>query len=118
MTTQTYLDPKTIDAGFLAACLLRAMEAAVNKSNTPDGGSCCLDTPVLHLVGVPRKVIAEAQALSGIKLGEPMSGFWRGYRFVWTPTEGQADRRSAMSQAAYESLRNDGLRASHWQQMD
>lgn len=118
MATQTL---GKIDAQYLAAALLRAMEAAYNADpgEGNDGGSCNLDTPVLKLPRVPESVIEEAEKLSGIRFGHKMGGWWKGFRFVFTPMLGQGNRRTAMSEAAYKSLKSEfGDFAQHWQQMD
>lgn len=109
-----------IDAQYLAGCLTRANRAAIaaDPGEAEDGGSCCLDTATIKLPNVRQSVIDEAVKMSGVRVGDRMTGYWHGYRFVFTETKGQAHRRELMSEAAYKSLLNDGLQARHYQQMD
>ena len=114
------MEKTSLDAKTLCNALVRARDAALAARQDDDGGSANLDTPTLDLRGVSARAIKEASEISGVRIGEPLSGsYWRGHRFIWTPHEGQGNCRAAMSEAAYQSLRRDlPDRAGHWQQMD
>lgn len=94
----------------LALALRRAEAAAIaaDPGENGDGGSCNFDTVVLRLPGWRAKDIAKAAELSGVRV-EKMGSKWLGATgyWVWCTMHGQANRRTAMMEAAYKVLRND-----------
>lgn len=105
---------KWVDA--LKAANQAAIAAAENKE---DGGTCNLDTVIIDFTGWRKPDIAMLKQKSGIDIGDKMeSGIFKGYRFVWTAHEGQANLRTRMVVAAYNVLHEAGLPATVWYQMD
>lgn len=102
----------------LVKALKIANEAAIAADRPDDGGSCNMDTATIKLFRWTQAEIIEVKRLSGIEIGDPLTGFFRNYRFVFFNTNGQADRRSRMANAAYKSLKEQGYDVMFWQQMD
>jgi hypothetical protein len=96
----------------------QAEAAAIAADPNEDGGTCCLDTPLIKLDRYTEDDIQAVTDATGIRIGDKMSGFWRGYRFLWTKTHGQAERRSQMAEAAYRKLNELGIPCHFWQQCD
>ena len=118
MTTTTASNKIPLDT--MADAIMQAQMAAIasDPGDGNDGGSCCLDTPLIKLGGYRQADIEELKKRTGIDIGEKMKGFWKGYRFLFTASNGQANRRSTMSEAAYRKLAELGIPCHHWQQCD
>ena len=101
----------------LFAAQRSAFEA--EKLNSEDGGTCNFDTVVLKTKGVPAKVLNEASGLTGIRF-DRITGerFWKGFSFVWFETHGQANLRTRMAEAAYNTLKKMGYHVNMYYQMD
>ena len=103
-----------LTAESLATALIDAeLNAHIADPGDFDGlepGTSNLDCPVIRIKGARKSLLEEAQKASGVTLCGPLSGFWRGFYFVNTTRYGQADRRSAMAEAAYRSLRDCGIK--------
>lgn len=102
----------------LVEALKRTNEAALAEANTNDSGTCNFDTPLICLKGWKSSDIKEASESAGIEIGEQLSGWHKGYRFVSVKLYGQANRRTLMAEAAKRSLVADGYDASMYYQMD
>jgi len=102
----------------LMASLEKANEKALKLSNHEDGGACNFDSCVIRLDGFTKREVFDLSVLSGY-IGGGMSGkFWKGFYWVDTAKYGQGNRRSAMAQAACESLKADGYSVCMYCQMD
>lgn len=101
-----------IDIPKIVSALVLAERAAIEADPGPDadGGSCNFDSPVLTLPGARAATVAKIAKEAGVELSETT---WLGKRrwFVRTTTNGQANRRSRMAEAACRVLRNAGLDA-------
>lgn len=102
----------------LVEALIMANENAMLKANVSDSGSCNVDSVVIKLNRWRESDIEEVKKLSGVYIGGQLSGYWKGYRFVGTTRYGQADRRSAMVEMAYNSLNGSGYDVMLYSQMD
>jgi hypothetical protein len=102
----------------LADALKRADKAALAVANTEDGGTCNFDTPLIKLPRWKTSEIKEVSEKSGIEIGDQLSGWHKGYRFVDTTKHGQANCRTRMAEAAYHSLEADGYDVCMYYQMD
>ena len=92
-----------IDYLKLNDALRKAELCALNAQQSNDGGSCNLDTPMIVLPRANRKKLAELC----VKLHD-----WGHSMFaVGVPLYGQGYCRTAMAEAAVESLRESGFRA-------
>ena len=94
-----------VTAELLAECFRAAKSAAIEKIETSDGGTCNLDSPAFRLPCVRDGVIQEAARLAEVTVSHYR---WiGGRRWYWLTgfLEGQAARRSAMSTAATQALR-------------
>lgn len=102
----------------LAEALKRADEAALREANTDDGGTCNFDTPLIRLEGWSKSEIKEASDLANVEIGDKLSGWHKGYRYVRVKLYGQANRRTLMAEAAERSLEADGYDVSMYYHMD
>jgi len=101
----------------LAQAFTAAREAALALADTEDGGTCNLDTPVVFLPHVPKARVEAAAALAGICVHHD-TWLGRACWFVYTPLNGQANRRNRMAEAATKALKDAGLNATTYLQMD
>lgn len=102
-----------------AEAIKEAKKAAQEKSNVPDDGTCNMDTVVIDFSGWRQSQVDKLQGMAGVRIGEKMSGIWRGHRFVWFGSgHGQAARRTAMEEAAHKKLQELGIPSTVWYQMD
>lgn len=97
----------------LGEALLRAQDAALACANVNDGGSCNFDRAVLGV----RLTQKQADSLP-IKLTKCSYGIWKGWWFVHTELYGMAMRRTAMAEAAANSLSASGYDASVYYMLD
>lgn len=102
MTTATAsLHAKLVDA-FIAA---RNAALAADPGQDNDGGTCNFDTPAIRIDRLPEPKLIAAASEAGLTV----CGFgWFGKRWYWlnVPLNGQGDRRTTMSDAAYRTLRD------------
>jgi hypothetical protein len=104
-TTVTTATAPKITAESLANCFRAAREAAEAIDREEDGGTCNMDSPAFRLPRVPDKLIREAAELAGVSASDFL---WFGRkRWYWlhVPLHGQGNRRSRMSHAATQALR-------------
>jgi len=103
----------------LVEALLKAKQAACEKADTPDGGTCNFDSVLIRLDGWTKEELNEAVKLSGVPFSKKItSGFYKGYYFVHTPKQGQANCRTTMAEAAERVLKNYGFRTNMYYQVD
>jgi hypothetical protein len=102
----------------LVNALKKSNEAALKLKDTEDGGSCNFDSPIIKLPRWKESEIKEASEESGVDIGDQLSGWHKGYRFVGTVKYGQANCRTRMAEAAKKSLEADGYDVSMYYQMD
>lgn len=103
----------------LTNALIKAKEAAQVYANTEDGGTCNFDSPVIDYreMHMSKAKAAEAIKAAGLRCFEWKS--WGGIRLVICGIGyGQGNRNTRMAEAAYESLKNSGISASMYYQMD
>jgi hypothetical protein len=114
MTTLAKIDRATLVQAFREAA---AAALAADRGQDADGGTCNMDTPVIRLPGVREKFVQECAAEAGISASAIE---WLGRRcfFVFVPLKGQAARRSRMAEAACRQLKEAGLDAAMYYQMD
>ena len=101
-----------------AEAIKKAAEACKAADTNDDGGTCNLDSVVIDFKGWRETAIEELSRLTGIRIGYKLSGIWNNTRFVSFPANGQGNNRTRMVQAAYNSLKNDGLPAFMYYAMD
>lgn len=102
----------------LVEALLKAKKAAEEFSNIEDGGTCNFDTCIIKLHRWAKNDIEAAEQESGVSIGDQLSGWHKGYRFLNDLCKGQAHRRTKMAEAAKKSLQADGYEVSVYYQMD
>lgn len=83
-----------------------------------DGGTCNFDTPVVNFSGMTQKDVDEVSRISGVRIGDKMSGFFKGYRFVSVELVGQANNRTRMAKAAQETMSAMGIDSMMYYQCD
>jgi hypothetical protein len=111
-----YMDNKYAE---LIKALEKAKQAAQAHINTEDGGTCNFDSPAIDYreMHMSKAKTKEAIVAAGLRSFEWNS--WGGIRLVICGIgAGQANRRSRMVEAAYESLKADGIAATMYYQMD
>lgn len=102
----------------LIEAIERANKAALSIENNEDGGTCNFDTPIIKLDRWTEEELHHVKKQTDVSIGDKLSGYHKGYRFVFTEMEGQANRRTRMAEAAKKSLQNDGYDVSMYYQMD
>jgi len=115
MTTLAKIDRETLIHAFREAT---AAALAADPGQDADGGTCNFDTPVIEFPGIREKFIQDCATEAGISA---TSFKWFGGRrwfFVHVPSNGQANRRSIMAEAAYRKLKELGLHAVMYCQAD
>lgn len=118
MNNHTIAPAKTSDKVIrLSEALIRANLAALSVQ-MEDSGTCNFDSCVIRLPRWKDYEIKQACELAGIEIGEQLSGYWRGYRFVSTAMHGQAGLRTKMAEVAKQSLAADGYDTAMYYQMD
>jgi hypothetical protein len=109
-----------IDPAALVHAFREAAAAALAADPGPDadGGTCNFDAPAIRLPGIREKFLSECAAEAGISV-DPFEWFG-GKRWFWVrvPLRGQADRRSRMAEAACHRLKELGVNATMYYQMD
>lgn len=102
----------------LASAIQEAQLYANSFLETPDNGSCNLDTVIIDLKGWRKNSVDKLQQLSGISIGDKLTGIYSGYRFLFFDTPGQAGLRNKMMEAAKKRLCELGFDCSMWYHMD
>ena len=85
------------------------------KLNNEDGGTCNFDTVVLKTKGVPAKLLSGLDIKIDRITGER---FWKGFSFIFFDVRGQANLRTRMAEAAYNTLKGLGYDVNMYYQMD
>lgn len=97
----------------LEAAVKTASEAALQYSNTEDGGTCNFDTCYIR-ISIPKRLRDKSQL--HFRQG------WGLYRDCWSigelPTHGQGNMRTRMAEAAAKSLCAAGYKATVRYEMD
>jgi hypothetical protein len=102
----------------LTAAFIAARDAALAHKDDPDNGTCNRDTPVLRVPpGTREATILAAAEAAGISASKIQWLGRVGY-FIFAPSSGQASRCSRMAEAACGALKDAGLEAIMWYQMD
>ena len=102
-----------------ANAIKEAITAASNASKKEDGGTCNLDAVVIDFTGWRQTSIQSLAQKAGVQIGEKLSGWmWKGSCFVNIPTEGQGSNNTRMVEAAVKKLKELGLPATTYYQMD
>ena len=109
-----------LDRATLVHAFREAAAAAVAADPGPDadGGTCNFDAPALRLPGIREKFLAECAAEAGLSVS-PFEWF-SGRRWFWVmvPLHGQGNRRTRMAEAACRRLKELGVNAVMYYQMD
>jgi hypothetical protein len=103
----------------LTKALKKAKEAAQAYANTEDGGTCNFDSPAIdyRAMHMSKAKAKEAIGAAGLRSFDWKS--WGGMRLVICGIgAGQGNRNTRMAEAAYESLKADGMEACMYYQMD
>ncbi len=115
MTTVAKTDRETLIHAFREAA---AAALAADPGPDADGGTSNFDTAAIELPGIRERFVEECAKAAGITA---TSFRWFGGRrwfFVFVPMYGQGDRRSRMAEAANRKLKELGLKACLYCQMD
>jgi hypothetical protein len=116
--TQKNFSPSQIAAALCEAQIAayNADTEAIEKAGTDDhividGGTCNLDSVIINLKGWQQKKVDQINAVwvNNPMVGDKLSGWHKGYRWVNFTTYGQAERRTRMVEAARKSLKASGL---------
>jgi hypothetical protein len=122
MTTNSNLNDVVVQDGkavSLVAAFTAAREAAraAGDANDEDGGTSNFDTPIVFLPRVRGSRIEKAAAEAGVDASTVRycgATWW----FVRVPLDGQGNCRTRMAEAATKALKDAGLNATTWYQMD
>lgn len=102
-----------------ANAIKEATMAAASASALEDGGTCNLDSVVIDFTGWRQTAIHTLAQKAGVTIGDKLSGWmWKGCCFVNIPTNGQGNNNTRMVEAAVRKLKELGLPASTYYQMD
>lgn len=101
-----------------AEAIKKASQAALESDPVEDGGTCNLDSVTINFTGWRQSHIDELSQLANVQISHKLSGFHSGYRFISTPTFGQANRRTTMVEAANKILRSYNIPSSVYYAMD
>ena len=102
----------------LADALTLAKAAAFAADiDTEDGGTSNFDQPALRLEGWRDSTVQKVARATGVDL-TPFQWFGKRWYWVGTPLHGQGNRRTRMAEAATKALKDAGLKAQTYYQMD
>lgn len=102
-----------------ANAIKEATAAAAGASANEDGGTCNLDSIVIDFTGWRQTSIQALAEKTGVTISDKLSGWmWKGSCFVNIPTNGQGNNNTRMVEAAVKKLKELGLPASTYYQMD
>ncbi len=103
----------------IAAALKEAATAATNARTDDDGGTCNFDAAVLNCKGWRQDKIDQINSLCGGLISDKLSSkYWKNYRRLKLPSDGQAVCRTRMAEAGANKLKELGINASVYYQMD
>lgn len=83
-----------------------------------DGGTANLDSVVIDFTGWRSTSIKKVEQSAGVHIGEKLSGLWKGCCFIDFPVAGQGNCRTEMVKAAEKKLKEHGIPAMIYYQMD
>jgi hypothetical protein len=102
-----------------ANAIKEAAVAAAGASKLEDGGTCNLDSIVIDFTGWRQTAISSVAEKSGVHISDKLSSWmWKGSCFVNMPTNGQGNNNTRMVEAAVKKLKELGIPASTYYQMD
>jgi hypothetical protein len=102
-----------------ANAIKEATVAAASVSAKEDGGTCNLDSVVVDFTGWRQTAIRTVAEKAGVEISDKLTGWmWKGSCFVSIPTNGQGNNNTRMVEAAVKKLKELGLPASTYYQMD
>jgi hypothetical protein len=84
----------------------------------PDSGSCNLDTVIVDFTGWSKRDIETISNTSGVTIGNKMSGFWSGCRFLFFGGGSQGSRRTKIAEACAGVIKSFGFSANVWYESD
>lgn len=87
-------------------------------TNTDDGGTCNLDCVVIKLPYTLQKDLEAYNKIANAKISGPLSGIYRGYRFLNFDNHGQANRRTRFVEAYHKKMKILGYDVQVYYQMD
>lgn len=103
----------------LTNALIKAKEEAQKYINTEDGGTCNFDSPAIDYREMH---MSKARAIEAIKAAGLRCFDWKCFRSPYLVIcgigAGQGSRNTRMAEAAYESLKNSGISATMYYQVD
>lgn len=97
--------------------LLNAVNSAAMLDDTPDGGTCNLDSVTVK-ISIPANLAAQTWVRLEKMLARDCGRMWKGYYMVDIPLSGQGNRRTRMTEAACKSLKSAGYNAAMFYQID
>jgi hypothetical protein len=102
-----------------AKIMQEAKNLSRNYASVEDGGTCNFDTPVIDLSGWKAKQVDVLRAKAPGFIATKLTGkFWKGCYFMEFDLHGQANRRSAMAEAAYKHMKEKGMPVRMYYQCD
>lgn len=104
---------------FLSGAINITSEYLKTLPEVADKGSCNLDTVIVDFTGWRQKDIESLSLITGLNVGDKMTGWSKGYRFVFFKTSGQAYANTFLVESACKKLKELGVSsASVWYQLD
>lgn len=101
----------------LANIFARAKAAAEAFKDSEDGGTCNFDAPAFRIDGAPAMLIEGAAEQASISVTD--FKWFGGQRWFWLHVmDGQGNRRTRMAEAATKVLKEAGLEARTYYQVD
>lgn len=97
---------------------ISANEADKGSDLINDGGTCNFDSVMIDFKGIRETTIQKIAKMSGIQISGKYSGWWRGCCYISFNLNGQAANRTRMAEAAYKSLKADGIPVRMYYQAD
>lgn len=99
----------------LEMAILKAEKESMKFKDYDDGGTCNFDTPIIKLPdGIKPKDVGGLEW----KVEKIGGKFWKGWYFVFTDLRGQGNRRSKMAETVAKILKQEGIEAMVYYQMD
>lgn len=106
-------NPKAVE---LANLLVEAEKKAQKYANIEDKGTMNKDVVLLNLKGKRKDFIEQVEDLANVRI---FDDYGQGFRpVIFNNINGQADRRSSMTEEAYEFLYQKGLDVKLFLQID
>jgi hypothetical protein len=96
----------------------RAQTIVKNNQPDSDGGTCNVDSVVIKLHRWKQSDVDIVNLRTGARISEPLSGFWKGYRFIDVGAKGQAEMRTKMCEIGKKVLQDCDQTVAIYYQMD